>query len=389
MAKKIGKDVFEIKKDRAEIRKDRTEITDAILKSDYSNSRAIYSWLPPVYGEAKLFLYLLEAIGKELYRAESWTLNLQEQVVPQTLAAWALPYWEERYNIIPENEQDESEANLKKRRDAILAKKMTRLPMNPTRLEEYVYSVTGINVTVRENLGGDKYRFQVTMRAPELMIKRVSEVINKVKPAHLNYSLETKNWHSTLGEYKHELLGQYTHKELKNDKLNIDGPGNILFEQDYEEEYIDIREKRSIDLMQELNYNNMELRWYYRLSDEHFKEYTGVELALCDKNGNVCLRLEDKYTETAFSADRTFTVELSGFSKTFRIDQLISIKIQSGYLTIKSSDHPKGIAVPLGGQVSYPLFNQCIITNIGWSEGKELRGEVVQLDKLKIMKLIR
>lgn len=156
-----------------------SELIESILKSP--RSREILGWMPMVYDEAYVFLWLLETIGRELDDMESWSEEFQEQVVPQT-ATWTIPYWEEKYGIA-----SNSEMPIEKRRERIVLKMQERIPMNPYRLEEILSKVTGAAVEIQENTGKNRFTvcFQGGLEAFAVAVKE----INRLKPAYTIYTV--------------------------------------------------------------------------------------------------------------------------------------------------------------------------------------------------------
>ena len=173
-----------------------TELIERILKSP--KAREIIGWLPPVYGEAYVFLWLLEVIGRELDdMAEwsegvkdqalddmaEWSEGVKDQALPQT-ATWSLPYWEERYGI-PSN----PELSVERRRASILFKMNSRAPVNPHKLEEIVSKVTGVPTGVEENTGKNRFAVRCLGYIDSLAVERAKEQINLIKPSHLVYDI--------------------------------------------------------------------------------------------------------------------------------------------------------------------------------------------------------
>ncbi len=158
-----------------------TELIEAILKSQ--KAREILDWLPPVYGDAYVFLWLLEVIGTEIGEMEQWTEEVRKQVVSQT-ATWSLPYWEERYNV-----PTDPDATLDMRRANVILRMWQRAPVNPYKLEEILQSMTGLPVTIEENTGKNRFTVLFEGYAGLESFARSVKEINRLKPAHLIYTL--------------------------------------------------------------------------------------------------------------------------------------------------------------------------------------------------------
>lgn len=159
-----------------------TELTESILKSP--KAKELLGWMPQVYGNAYVLLWLLEVIGTELEEMEGWSKDLEHQVVPQT-ATWSLPYWEERYQV-PVN----PEAPLEKRRADVLLRMWQRAPINPYKLEEMLTSMTGLPAKVEENTGKNHFtvRFEGYTGAEGYYL--ATEELDRLKPAHLIYTIQ-------------------------------------------------------------------------------------------------------------------------------------------------------------------------------------------------------
>ena len=56
--------------------------------------------ISPIYGRARNFLAILDALGGETQQINDWAEQLSLQVMPQT-ADWALNLWEDEYALRP------------------------------------------------------------------------------------------------------------------------------------------------------------------------------------------------------------------------------------------------------------------------------------------------
>lgn len=159
----------------------KTELTEKILTSPMAQK--IIQEVSPLYGEAYTVLWLYQVIGMVLDDIEEWANSLEQQVVPQT-ATWALPYWEEQYNIVTD-----STWSYERRRENIVNKCRNRAPLNPYKLERIVAVASGGEARVEEHTG--KNQFTVYISAKESLIdeKFVRREIDKAKPAHLTYEI--------------------------------------------------------------------------------------------------------------------------------------------------------------------------------------------------------
>lgn len=103
-----------------------TELMQKILTSPAAQE--IVAQLAPIYGQARVALWIFQAIGLEIDEMSQWADEVFVQIVPQT-ATWSLPYWEGEYGLSPDPTLD-----IEKRRLRVLSKKRYRAPMNPYKL---------------------------------------------------------------------------------------------------------------------------------------------------------------------------------------------------------------------------------------------------------------
>lgn len=158
-----------------------TELMRKILKSDMAQKMA--QEISPRYGEAYVFLWLLETIGAEVGDVDKWCEEYQLQVVPQT-ATWALEYYEKEFNIIPDPTW-----SFERRRQTIINKMRNRGPMNPARLADIISAVTGTDVRIVENTGKNRFAVYITATPDMVDEKAVNSAIKKAKPVQLIYDI--------------------------------------------------------------------------------------------------------------------------------------------------------------------------------------------------------
>ena len=94
----------------------RTDLMESILTSE--EAQKIIDFVTPIYGEAYVFLWLIQVVGAALDECITCTDQYFNQVTPQT-ATWAIEFWEDEYAIIPDCSWD-----LAQRRQNVMAKKM-------------------------------------------------------------------------------------------------------------------------------------------------------------------------------------------------------------------------------------------------------------------------
>ena len=158
-----------------------TELMREILKSPMAQK--MIQEISPRYGNAYAFLWLMQVIGLEWDEIGKWVEEYRLQVVPQT-ATWSLKYWEKQYGI----ETNEALSD-ERRRAAIIAKRISKGPMNPARLERIASAAAGFPVRVVENTA--KNRFEVYVSAAPWLVDEdaVIAAIEHAKPARLRYDL--------------------------------------------------------------------------------------------------------------------------------------------------------------------------------------------------------
>lgn len=166
-----------------------SETINEILKSP--KAREILGWLPPVYSDAYVFLWILEEVGASIDRLEDWTKEFTAQVMPQT-ATWSLPYWEERYGLITNDN-----LSTKQRRNQVINKRRARAPMPPGKVEEIVANMTGIKTKIQENTGKNHFTVVCSGYIPPKVMNSVRRELNKLKPSHLIYTIISSIFYET------------------------------------------------------------------------------------------------------------------------------------------------------------------------------------------------
>lgn len=159
-----------------------TELIEQIIKSE--TAETVLDWIPPVYGNAYTFIWMLEVIGQEVDDMNSWIESYEKQLTPTT-ATWSLPYWEERYGITVN-----PDIPIDVRRQAIVVKRNSRMPMNPARMEQLVTAETGCPTLVTDGVATNTFRVFCQGYITDIE-GRVRQIIDKNKPSHLIYELQS------------------------------------------------------------------------------------------------------------------------------------------------------------------------------------------------------
>ena len=152
------------------------------------SARRGLDYITPIYQNAYVALWLMQAIGLETDDFLQWAEEFQDQIIPQT-ATWSLPYWEDEYGI-PTNEN----LPIEERQRAVLLAVRTRAPMNPKKLAHILsLSVSLAKVDIQENIAKNTFSVVVEEAVNKQKLKKMYEILDKVKPAHLIYWVNILN----------------------------------------------------------------------------------------------------------------------------------------------------------------------------------------------------
>lgn len=164
--------------------KQHTELMDRILTSAKARS-IVDQYVTPMYGQSVIGLWLFQVIGAQLDDIDAWIQDFSLQIVPQT-ATWALDYWEEEFGL-----PRDPEMSIEKRRLRIESKQRDRGAITPVSLAR-IASVATANaeVEIEERTGPYKFTVWVSAYPNEADTKKVTEVINRAKPAHLIFDVK-------------------------------------------------------------------------------------------------------------------------------------------------------------------------------------------------------
>ena len=137
----------------------------------------------PIYDKSYVAKWIFQVMGLELDEAWKFIEELRLQAFPET-ATWGIKYWEQRYNIPP----DES-LSIEERRQRVIIKRGKRSPMNPARIERIVRDVTGREAIVTEENG--TYTFHISILPGESTVdyQELIDTIKSVKPSHLAFKV--------------------------------------------------------------------------------------------------------------------------------------------------------------------------------------------------------
>lgn len=179
----------------------RTQLMESILTSPQAQN--IIDYLTPIYGEAYVFLWLLQSIGVVLDEGDTFVEEFKEQVTPAT-ATWTIEFWEKEYGIIPDPAW-----SIEQRRQNIISTIQYKAPINPKKMEDMVSSIVGLPVYIKEN--SSKNAFTVNIQGYATEYSRAIETIEEMKPAHIIYEIKvSEKAQSILNDYYKILTTEQT-----------------------------------------------------------------------------------------------------------------------------------------------------------------------------------
>lgn len=152
----------------------KTDLMEEILTSE--SARKIIDYVSPIYGNSRIFLNLINAIGLELDDINKICEELYDQIFID-LATWTIPYWEKEYGIVPLSGQ-----NIEERRNNIIACMIKKF-RNPYRLLNAVKALSGVDGDIRENTA--KNTFLIYLYGVVENLDEIKKKIDEMKPAHL------------------------------------------------------------------------------------------------------------------------------------------------------------------------------------------------------------
>lgn len=155
-----------------------TELMRSILTDE--TAQKIIDWVPPVYGDSYVGLWIFQAIGSVLGEVRGICEALMYETSPAT-ATLLLDQWEDQYGLMRD-----SSLTIEQRRARIIQKRLTRGPCNPATLAMAVSTALGgIPVEILENVA--KNTFAVVLAEVVSDVSPAVAVIERMKPAHLIY----------------------------------------------------------------------------------------------------------------------------------------------------------------------------------------------------------
>ena len=155
-----------------------TELMRTILTNEMAQE--IIDWVPPVYGDSYVGLWIFQAIGTVLGEVRDICVALMSETSPAT-ATLLLDQWEDQYGLLRD-----SSLTTEQRQARIIRNRLSRGPCNPVTLAMAVSNALGgIQVDIQENVA--KNTFAVVLADVVEDVTPAVAVLNRMKPAHLIY----------------------------------------------------------------------------------------------------------------------------------------------------------------------------------------------------------
>lgn len=141
--------------------------------------RKMLQSVSPIYDRSYVGRWLFEVMGIEMAEARKYVDEFRLQAYPET-ATWGLRYWEQRYHI-----KTDERLPIEERRQRVIAKRWDFAPMNPARLEEYIFRACRMPAHVVEY--NPEYRFEVIIDSTGAVLDfdEVYQLIRRAKPSHI------------------------------------------------------------------------------------------------------------------------------------------------------------------------------------------------------------
>lgn len=159
-----------------------TELMRSILTNE--TAQEIIDWVPPVYGDSYVGLWIFQAIGTLIGEIRDICEALMYETSPAT-ATLLLDQWEDQYGL-----QRNSRLSVEERRSRIILKILSRGPCNPATLAMAVSNALGgVQVTIKENVAKNTFIVVLSEEVADLTPARA--ILDRMKPAHLIYEIRT------------------------------------------------------------------------------------------------------------------------------------------------------------------------------------------------------
>lgn len=155
-----------------------TEMMKQILTSPAAQKMIDY--VSPVYGNSYVGLWIFQAIGAIFDPVVGYAETMRTEANPIT-SVLLLDMWEQHYDL-PTN----SSLTTEQRQARLAARIQSRGPCNPAKLASAVSAVIGdVPVRIHENVAQNTFLVEIFGEVSS--IKKVTNLLDKTKPAHLIY----------------------------------------------------------------------------------------------------------------------------------------------------------------------------------------------------------
>ena len=157
----------------------------AMMRAILTNEKAqeIIDYVSRIYGESYVGLWMYQAIGTIMGNVDNISSQLRYETTPGT-ANLLLDYWENYYEI-PSNPS----LTVAQRQLQLIAKTQQRGAITPERMSTAISAALGgVPVDIEERTGENQ--FTVNIRQPVDSIVPAVSVIERMKPAHLIYTIQ-------------------------------------------------------------------------------------------------------------------------------------------------------------------------------------------------------
>lgn len=202
-----------------------TELMESILTSP--EAQKIIDYLSPVYGEAYVFLWILQAIGTALDEAKAASEEYIKQVTPAT-ATWTLGYWENQYGLVTD-----PSLTIEQRQKRILTEIQSKAPINPEKIRKLLSTIGECEIIVEENIAPNTFGVYVQEQVDEATKKEMLELLDRIKPAHLIYDFSVSDHMYSLASvynFIYSMVREIMQTDIgeADDKVRIADENNVI-----------------------------------------------------------------------------------------------------------------------------------------------------------------
>lgn len=154
-------------------------MSDAASLLTSPSGQRMLTYVAPIYFQSRVAMAIFQANGVEVDDLGQWTAEIRDQLFPQR-ATWGLKYWEFELGLTT-NETLPTAT----RRQAILSKLVTRVPITPAKIKEIAQQQTGKPAQVENRISPHTFRIVIENNGSNLDLITLNKAIAAAKPAHL------------------------------------------------------------------------------------------------------------------------------------------------------------------------------------------------------------